>query len=130
MISRPIDVEEGFSAPITLTQTSPLVYYYGSLSPLEKPRLYDTLVTKLATVVKKKLEGAMAKAAGIIVDTPAEFVTPEGFKQISHVVEEFGITSILVIGQERLFSDLERNYKENLLITIIGISKSGGVISL
>jgi hypothetical protein len=54
--TRVIDVEEGLGGiPLTMGAT-PLVYYYGYGTPMEKGKLYGRLIKTMAGVVKRKCE--------------------------------------------------------------------------
>ncbi|KAJ1549783.1 hypothetical protein HK096_010478, partial [Nowakowskiella sp. JEL0078] len=127
VVTRPLDVEEdlGFS-PVTTT-TTPLIYYYGYVTPTEKPRLYITLTKKLAGVVKKKIATDKdVKFSGAIIDTPSQFVEPSGYDLLINVIEAFEVTAILVLSNERLYSDLHRKFSDR--ISILKLAKSGGVV--
>ncbi|KAI8815289.1 Pre-mRNA cleavage complex II protein Clp1-domain-containing protein [Cladochytrium replicatum] len=127
-ITRMIDVEEEFSVSPYTTNTTPLAYYYGYDSPAGKPKLYRQLVSKLAAVVKRKLaHSGDARVSGIIMNTPHQFSDPEGFESLSHVIDDFEVSAILVLGHERLYSDLNRKYSDR--IAVVKLMKSGGVVN-
>ncbi|KAJ3126799.1 hypothetical protein HK098_007092 [Nowakowskiella sp. JEL0407] len=148
VFTKPLDAEEelGFS-PVTTT-TTPLVYYYGYSSPTDKPRLYTSLTKKLASVVKKKMDSdEEVKFAGMIIDTPSQFVEPAGYDLLMNAIEEFKghyylflklqnvsmfffpllVTAIFVLSNERLYSDLSRKFASSS-ISILKLAKSGGVV--
>ncbi|KAI8822629.1 Pre-mRNA cleavage complex II protein Clp1-domain-containing protein [Fimicolochytrium jonesii] len=128
-IGKPIDMEEEFSASSIATGTSPLVYYYGYPSPLDKPKLYNTMVQRLATTVRRKLGEADVKASGFIINTPSQFVDVAGYESLSKIIEGFGVNAILVIGHERLYSELRRRCPDGSGISIVKLAKSGGVVT-
>ncbi|TPX65304.1 hypothetical protein SpCBS45565_g05299 [Spizellomyces sp. 'palustris'] len=128
-ISRPIDVEEEFSASSATTGTSPLVYYYGYASALEKPKLYHALVERLAGVVSKKLDQVDVRSSGCIINTPRQFVDVDGYETLTHAIDQFGVTAILVLGHERLYSELTKRFPNDSGISIIKLAKSGGVVT-
>jgi polyribonucleotide 5'-hydroxyl-kinase len=53
-----------------------------------------------------------------------------GFDSLTDAVQKFKVNVILVIGNERILSDLNRKYSSNSGITVLKIAKSGGVICL
>lgn len=55
-MNRPIDPEEDLSATPISTNTTPLTYYYGYSSPLEKSKLYSLLVNQLSSTVQQKID--------------------------------------------------------------------------
>ncbi|KAI8905957.1 Pre-mRNA cleavage complex II protein Clp1-domain-containing protein [Gorgonomyces haynaldii] len=128
VLARPLDVELDFSAPETFMLTTPLAYYYGYGSPLEKPVLYNSMVSSLASKVNMKMQDELVKSAGIIVDTPHQFSEPQGFDHLTHAIKQFQIDCVLVIGQERLYNDLMKHYPDDK-VTLLSMSKSGGVVS-
>ncbi|KAJ3298078.1 hypothetical protein HK104_011191 [Borealophlyctis nickersoniae] len=128
-IARPIEVEDELGASPALTGTSPLAYYYGYPTIAEKPKLYSVLVSRLAQLAKRKLEDVEVRASGMIIDTPGEFAETAGYDLLTHAVDNFGANAILVLGHERLYSDLARRYKDNAAISVVKLAKSGGVVS-
>ncbi|KAJ3014404.1 hypothetical protein HKX48_005182 [Thoreauomyces humboldtii] len=128
-IGRPIDMEEELSASSATTGTSPLVYYYGYPSPLDKPKLFSALVTRLAMITKRKLAQPDVKSSGFIMNTPSQFVDVAGYEILTHAIDSFGVNAILVLGHERLYSELTRRYGPASGISIVKLAKSGGVVT-
>ncbi|KAJ3003434.1 UNVERIFIED_CONTAM: Cleavage polyadenylation factor subunit clp1 [Siphonaria sp. JEL0065] len=143
VFSRAIDIEEGMGGTLVSSGTSPMVFYYGYNEPSEKDKLYKNQVERLAAVVEAKLKSdAGVRCAGIIIDTPAQFAEPAGQPLLSHAIDSFKPTVIVVIGHERLYSDLARRFSGsnsgggggggssgNSEVVVIKIAKSGGVVS-
>ncbi|KAK6098749.1 Cleavage polyadenylation factor subunit clp1 [Batrachochytrium dendrobatidis] len=129
VVGRPLDCEEEFGAPLTVAGTTPLVYYHGQATPLEKISLYNSIVKKLSLVVDKKLESSENKASGLIADTPSQFADPNGFEHLNHTIEALKANVILVIGHERLYSDLFRKYSDKPGMNVVKLNKSGGVVT-
>jgi polyribonucleotide 5'-hydroxyl-kinase len=69
----------------------------------------------------------VARSSGIIVNTPYQFSEQAGQQMLLEAIEAFQITVILVIGHERLYSDVHRRFRENEAISVIKLAKSGGV---
>ncbi|KAM5439018.1 Cleavage polyadenylation factor subunit clp1 [Microsporum canis] len=144
-----IDVEQGWgssplSGPTPIPVKLPLVYFYGLQSPLNGgEELYKSIVSRLALTVAGRLaEDEEAKEAGIIVDTPGEISQGKGGGEdiINHIVTEFSISTILVLGSERLYSTMVKNYDgkptstastaptSDEKISVVKLSKSGGCV--
>ncbi|KAK2882654.1 Cleavage polyadenylation factor subunit clp1 [Arthroderma sp. PD_2] len=142
-----IDVEQGWgsspmSGPTPIPVKLPLVYFYGLRSPLGGgEELYKSIVSRLALTVAGRLaEDEEAKETGIIIDTPGEISQGKGGGEdiINHIVTEFSISTILVLGSERLYSTMVKNYDgkptsttsttpaSDERISVVKLSKSGG----
>ncbi|KAF3483129.1 uncharacterized protein GIQ15_02453 [Arthroderma uncinatum] len=144
-----IDVEQGWgsspmSGPTPIPVKLPLVYFYGLRSPLDGgEELYKSIVSRLALTVAGRLaEDEEAKETGIIIDTPGEISQGRGGGEdiINHIVTEFSISTILVLGSERLYSTMVKNYDgkptsststtptSDERISVVKLSKSGGCV--
>lgn len=160
-----IDIEEGWgnspmSGPSPVPVKLPLVYFYPSQNPLESEgSLYRPVVSRLAlSVTGRMAEDEDARETGIIVDTPGTLSQgkPGSLEMINHIVTEFSsmsplaplldhgmltraVTTILVIGSERLYSSMLKSYDNkptssasaaasNERISVIKLSKSGGCV--
>ncbi|KAF8417046.1 Pre-mRNA cleavage complex II protein Clp1-domain-containing protein [Tirmania nivea] len=130
-----MDVEEGFgtsptSGPSLVPVKLPLVYYYGFESPEANPRLYKKLVSRMALAVMSRLgEDNDAQSSGLLIDTPLQFSTPQNYDLIQHAVADFGVTTLVVVGSERLYSDMLRRYDTPTSgISVVKIPKSGGCV--
>ncbi|KAE8415150.1 hypothetical protein BDV36DRAFT_285585 [Aspergillus pseudocaelatus] len=143
-----MDVEEGWgsspmSGPSAVPVKLPLVYFYPMQNPLEaEGSVYRPIVSRLAlSVMGRMAEDEEARETGIIVDTPGALSQgkPGSLEMINHIVTEFSITTILVIGSERLYSLMMKNYDNKPTssasavasderITVVKLSKSGGCV--
>ncbi|KAE8448649.1 Cleavage polyadenylation factor subunit clp1 [Mollisiaceae sp. DMI_Dod_QoI] len=135
-----IDVEQGWGSSPTSTSSAvpvklPLCYYYGLPSPEDNTKLYKPIVTRLALAATSRLTDDPAiKATGMIIDTPGVISQGKGgFDLISHIVSEFSVNIILVIGSERLHSEMLRRfsaYRTSIgeTITLVKLDKSGGCV--
>ncbi|KAF9583618.1 Cleavage polyadenylation factor subunit clp1 [Lunasporangiospora selenospora] len=127
-----IDVEEGFgssatSAPTAGSAVMPLVYYYGSPSPKDNVKLYNILVSRLAQSVGRRLEeDEAARTSGIIIDTNG-LIDSTGYDIIAHCIKSFSVDVIIVLGHERLYSDMVRLHQKPGL-SVVKLAKSGGVV--
>lgn len=159
-----IDVEEGWgnspmSQPSPVPVKLPLVYFYPMQNPLEvEGAVYRPVVSKLAlSVTGRMAEDEDSRETGVIVDTPGILSQgkPGSEEMIHHIVTEFSsmcflsvcllllidcaVTTILVIGSERLYSSMMRNYDNkpstsasaaasDERISVVKLSKSGGCV--
>ncbi|OAX79644.1 mRNA cleavage and polyadenylation factor Clp1 [Emergomyces africanus] len=126
-----IDVEEGWgsspmSGPSPIPVKLPLVYFYGLQSPLDAGgQLYRPIVSRLALAVAGRLaEDKDAREAGVIIDTPGVLSQGKGEDIIHHIVTEFSITTILVLGSERLYSSMVKHYDNKPISTSTSTSAS------
>lgn len=60
----------------------------------------------------------------MIINTSG-WIKDEGFKSLIHTAQEFEVTTILVIDQERLRVELKRDLPD---IKVLSVPKSGGVV--
>lgn len=88
-IHRPIDPEEEFNASVTLYKSSPISFYYGSSDINDKRNVYSALLSTLAGKVAIKLEDPAIKPAGIIIDTPSQFIDQGGFPILTDAIDLF-----------------------------------------
>ena len=119
LVERPASIEEGFS------QNSPLCYHYGHTTPGQNPVLYNQLVSRLADVVRERLEqnskvsqisnfsrchllDLQANVSGVVINT-CGWVRGEGYNQIRHIAQAFEVDVIIVLDQERVYNDLVRD---------------------
>ncbi|PWY65265.1 hypothetical protein BO94DRAFT_629297 [Aspergillus sclerotioniger CBS 115572] len=143
-----IDVEEGWgsspmSGPSAVPVKLPLVYFYPMQNPLEADgSIYKAIVSRLAlSVTGRMAEDEDARETGIIVDTPGILSQSKAgnVELINHIVTEFAITTILVIGSERLYSIMMKNFDNKPTasasaaasderISVVKLSKSGGCV--
>lgn len=143
-----LDVEEGWgsspmSGPSSVPVKLPLVYSYPHPSPLDADgSVYRPIVSRLAlSVTGRMAEDEDSRETGIIVDTPGILSSgkPGTLELINHIVTEFAITTIIVLGSERLYSNMVKQYDNkpsaspsadafDERISVVKLSKSGGCV--
>lgn len=153
-----VDVEEGWgssptSGPSPVPVKLPLCYYYGLPSPEDNTKLYKPVVTRLALAATSRLQDDVkCRETGMIIDTPGVISQGKGgYELISHIVSEFSgeflgeevgvrvglmrltVNIILVLGSERLHSDMIRKFSTHKTasgdaITLVRLDKSGGCV--
>lgn len=123
VVEKPAEVDEFFQA------TAPIVYHLGHTSPNPNYRLYEIIIDALASATEKKKEAdPNVKLSGCIINT-CGWVTSQGYQAILKAIKAFNVNIVLVIDQEKLFNELNRDLKSNQSIKIILTPKSGGVVS-
>lgn len=122
------------SGPTVSPIRIPLIYHFPYSSPLEKPEVYKSLITRMALSVTNRLEeNPSDKRSGIIVDSPGALNDPRtSYDLITHIVSELSINVILTVGSERLASDMSRRFEGNKSseeqIHVLRIAKPGGAV--
>ncbi|KAM0191918.1 hypothetical protein ACHAPI_008636 [Fusarium lateritium] len=123
------------SGPSSVPVKLPLVFYYGRASPDEDPDFYRELTSKLAGSVSARLsEDDDVKKSGVIIDgmgLPEQ--SKDGFELVAHIVDEFSVNVIVVIGSTNISSELSRRFSTERTslgepISVVPIDKSDGVV--
>jgi polyribonucleotide 5'-hydroxyl-kinase len=131
-----MDVEEGFgtsptSGPSPVPAKLPLVYYYGLENPEGNERLFKSLTSRLALAVTSKLaENDCNRTSGCIIDTSGHIAQSNGYEMIQHIIAEFSVDTLLVLGSERLYSDMCRRFedRQHNPVSVVKLQKSGGCV--
>ena len=119
-IDAQIDLEEGI--PLEM----PLVYFYGDLT-VNNPDYYKHIVSRLGTMLDERSKAnEEARAAGCGVNTMG-WIDGVGLELLLHAREALKIDHVLVIGQERLFGQLQQKLK-GTDCQVFRLQKSGGVV--
>ncbi|KAI8049971.1 Pre-mRNA cleavage complex II protein Clp1-domain-containing protein [Syncephalis plumigaleata] len=132
MVDLPVYPEEELgSIGIDMTTSggsrTPVGYYYGYDSPQENPKLLQKLISKMATTIDARLnEDQEALHSGMIIDTNG-CVEHSEFDLLLHIIQAFSADIVLVLGHERLHSDLTRSLSNTSQVTILKLTKLGGV---
>lgn len=154
------------SGPSPVPVKLPITYFYGLPSPLDADgSVYKPIVSRMALAVTGRLaEDENARESGIIVDAPGILGQGKGgcSEIIHHIVTEFSsmftllimspllavpyrasannipVSTILVLGSERLYSLMVKSYdnkptsnpttSSNERISVVKLAKSGGVV--
>jgi len=121
LVERPASIEEGFS------QSSPIAYHYGHNTPGANPVLFNQLVSRLADVVRERLEANhKAEVSGVVINT-CGWIRGEGYNQIKHIAKAFEVDAIIVLDHERVYNDLVKDMPK--FVKVVLQQKSGGVVS-
>ncbi|KAI9682986.1 MAG: Cleavage polyadenylation factor subunit clp1 [Bathelium mastoideum] len=148
--------DAGVTGPSAGPAAAPVVYFFGMDGGLgleetstggrelggggarregSRRAVWRALVTRLALAVTSRMqEDAEVRAAGCIVDAPAGLADKKGYELVEHVVSEFSINVVLVLGSERLFSDMRRKFEKpgslpgDEGVRVVKLAKSEGCV--
>ncbi|CAJ2514093.1 Uu.00g022120.m01.CDS01 [Anthostomella pinea] len=121
------------SGPSPVPVKLPLAYYYGMASPDDNPRFFKRLLSRLAVASTSRLtEDPGVKTSGMLIDSGG-VNAKGGYDHIAHIVAEFSVNIVLVVGSERVGSEMQKRFagQQTSLgetITVVGLDKSGGVV--
>ena len=131
-----LDVEadwamSSISGPSNLPSKLPLVYFYGQRSPTDNMAFYKLLIARVALGVNSKLaEFGKGREGGVLIDSSAVIDQKNGYGIIEDIIAELSVTVLVVVGHERLYSDMMRKYEQRKDLTIVKVAKSGGCVEL
>ena len=152
-----LDVEAGWgssptNAPTHVPVKLPLVYFLGAETLEEDTTISKPTVSRLAlSMLGRVQDDARVRPAGCIIDSPGSISQGQpNYDLMQHVISEFQgksepllcgqprltealVTVIVVLGSERLYSDLlRRNNGQSTVggdtITVIKLDRSGGCV--
>jgi len=132
-----MDIEEGWgsspiSGPSVIPVKMPLSYHFGCQDPEENSKLFRPLITRLGLATTSRLEDDReTKVSGCLIDTAGALSSGKqgGYELIQHIASEFQVDVLIVIGSERLFSEMKRRFSTTGdSITVIRLDKSGGCV--
>uniref|UniRef100_A0A2K6S3S1 Uncharacterized protein n=1 Tax=Saimiri boliviensis boliviensis TaxID=39432 RepID=A0A2K6S3S1_SAIBB len=117
---QPKDVEEGFSIQ------APLVYHFGSTTPVTNSKLYNQITSCLADVFKQRCGvNRRASVSGCVINTSGG-VKVSGFQALVHAASAFEVNVVVVLDQEPLYNELKRDFPH--FVHTVLLPKSGGVM--
>ena len=120
VIERVAEAETGFS------QSAPLIYPFGGLSPSSNIVLYNMLIERVAKSMTAKFEAdRKVDSSGTIIST-CGWVTGSGYKSLLTIAKEFEANVVLVLDQERVYNWLLRDLPK--FVQVVFVPKSGGVV--
>jgi polyribonucleotide 5'-hydroxyl-kinase len=105
-VKQALDIEQGWGAAQSLLGNIPIVFYYGYSKIFEFKEYYEKLLSAISTVVNQKIDKSSDLRA-LLINTPPEFTnSTSGFDLLLKAMELFSVNVVLVIGHERLYSNL------------------------
>ena len=100
----------------------------GNVSPGDNASLYQYQVERLAGLLDQRTNVKPRNlASGFIVNTMG-WIDGQGYELLLHAAEALHIDVLLVIGHDRLYSDLLRAFKDSRM-RVVKLQKSGGVVT-
>lgn len=117
------------TGPMAVKPVAPVAYFYGFDAPLDAKQKYKTLVAQLGiTCLSRLKEDKSISADGCVIDMPSLVDQHEGYDIIGHTIADFDVDVLVVIGSERLYSDMVRRYEKNKGIRVLRLRRSGGAV--
>ncbi|KAK9447501.1 Pre-mRNA cleavage complex II protein Clp1-domain-containing protein [Limtongia smithiae] len=131
-----LDVEEdntwgssSTTGPMHIPPKNPIVYYFGSDSPVDNLRFYKSLLSRLSLAVSSRLASDhKARVSGTIIDAAGIIDQANGYDLIDSIISEFSVNVVVTIGSERLYNDLLKRFQSRRQIAVIKVQRSGGVV--
>ncbi|CCJ28863.1 unnamed protein product [Pneumocystis jirovecii] len=137
-ISGILDVENMFGSTLTTgpSQYPSLVtlsYYYGYDLPTQNFKFYKSLISRLSILCASKMsetkEKGVARYSGCIIDTSGIIDQSKGYDIIHNIISDFSVNVLIVLGSERLYSDMTRKYDNKNGVHVVKLQKSGGCVT-
>lgn len=144
VVSDILDVEQGWGSsaitgPVMLHTKQPIAFLYGLEKIQTNIKYYSHMVSRLAIAVNTRLQtDVLAQTSGLVVDTPSDLVAgadpQQGYSAIANMISDFEINVVLVVGQERLYSEMLKRFGKPTSNgrrpppTVIKVPKSGGCV--
>ncbi|OLL22991.1 mRNA cleavage and polyadenylation factor CLP1 [Neolecta irregularis DAH-3] len=150
-----LDVEQGFgtasaTGPSQIPAKTPLVYYYGYDSPAGHAQYYKKLISRAALAFNARLSEDKTCTApdyrclfkrakrGVSLIPRAVLIkrwdttlskTSSRISAVRTVCALLtGVSHVVVVGHERLYSDMLRQFESPQSITVLKVGKSGGCV--
>lgn len=123
------------SGPAAVPVKLPVVFCYGKEKAEEDVPLYKSLVSRLAGAATARMaEDPAVRSAGMIIDTPGVNMSSKtGPEVLAHIVEEFSVNIVVVLGSARMNAELVRRFSQEKTslgepIGVVMLDKSEGVV--
>ncbi|KAJ2760981.1 Cleavage polyadenylation factor subunit clp1, partial [Coemansia nantahalensis] len=134
-MTKPVDIECGFMGYAVPSSSglpdAPLVWQFGHEDPAANPQLFNLLVDGAAAAIGRRMAAdPWAAASGVIVDTRGTSDLAQD-KVVMHAVDALGIDIVVVVGNERMFSVLEKRMEARSAgagVSVVKMPRSGGVV--
>jgi len=120
VVEEPVSVDDGFDP------NSPLVYNFGHKSPGFNLPLMNLYVTQMADTIRDQFKvNRKAEASGVILNT-CGWIKGQGYEHLKHIAQSFEVDLVVVLEEEKLYTDLVRDMPGFVKTT--WLPKSTGVI--
>eukprot|EP01133_Synstelium_polycarpum_P009813 gene9813-11463_t len=121
IIDKPVDIEEG------LSNTVPFVQFYGHTSLDANPNLYKALIGSIGASVERRMDSSEpARTSGMIINT-CGWIEGLGYQLLLDSIAILKANIIVVMDNEKLYSEIAREHANNPGIRVLKLAKSGGV---
>lgn len=115
---------------------SPLVYHFGRARAEDHPVVFKAVTTRMAVAATGRYEeDAAAKRGGMVLQLGASCVgagAAGGYDLVSHVVSEFSVNVVVVLGSEKLYNDMARRHEggrgSDEAVAVVKLARSGGCV--
>lgn len=127
-MSKVIDARSGFMCYATPSSEGPpdmpLVWQFGHEQPSDNTVLFNLLVDRMGQAIDNRLSNQPSSFSGVIVDTTG-FTDVSKCQHIEHALEALKITTLLVVGNERMHSHFTNKLAG---VEVVKLNKSGGTV--
>lgn len=106
-----------------------LVFWHGYLRAGANPALFEALLTAVGRAVNSKIEhgGLAAWRAGVIVDTPSEWLEKRNVPTLARAARELEVNTLFVLGNERQFVEVNKAMASNKSVKVLRVPRNDGV---
>jgi polyribonucleotide 5'-hydroxyl-kinase len=123
-LAQPLEIERGTE------DLQPLAHWIGHAVASEHVQLMRLHCSSLANAVRQRNAADSASRAGGVIINSSGWVDGAGYELLLHQANEFKVDVLVVIGDDRLHSQLTAHAAQSALRpTVVKLSKSGGVIT-
>ncbi|KAJ2881547.1 Cleavage polyadenylation factor subunit clp1 [Coemansia aciculifera] len=131
-MSKTVDIETGFMSYAMSSSAgppdTPLVWQFGHEQPTDNAELFNLLVDRMAAAIgRHTINNSQSATSGLFVDTRG-FTDAAKCETIDHAISALGITTLLVVGSERMYSLLSNRPFAKEGVTVIKMARSGGTV--
>ena len=132
-VTNMLDIVDGFGTSRSTGTTEispkiPLSYAYGVDEPGRNVKYFKHLLTRLSLAVNSRLSSTpKEQEGGLLVDTSGLIDHGDGYDLINTAISDLEIDVLVIMGSERLYSDMLKRY-DSPSLTVLKVPKSGGVV--
>ncbi|KAJ2001072.1 Cleavage polyadenylation factor subunit clp1 [Coemansia thaxteri] len=134
-MTKPVDIEAGFMGYAMSSSSgppdTPLVWQFGHEQPSANSALFNLLADRVAAAIDRRLSNdRRAAGSGLIVDTRGVGDVAK-CEAIEHAIAALRITTLLVVGSERMFSVLSGRLSGSSpspSVSVVKLARSGGTV--
>ena len=117
LVRNQVDLNDSFECE------SPLVHSFGHKSPGQNVELINWYISQLSETLRDRKKG-QSGADGMVINT-CGWIKGQGYDHLTHIAQAFEADVIIVLDEERLYSELERDLPQ--FVKVIWLPRSSGV---